>query len=317
MDIVTRLAKLIWLSFRRFDAHDGWAIASHIALSALMSLFPFVILVAAVASTFEAEGLADSVTDLMLEAWPKEVAEPIGREIHQVLTIQRGDLLTAGALLALYFSSNGVEALRIGLNRAYEVTETRPWWLTRLEAFGYVIGGAAVLSVFSFLVVLGPLLWRALVDYVPALQPLHGIVFATRFAVATLVIVIALFVGHLWLPSERARRKKDRLTKERRTTLSVLPGVVVTLILWLVGGTAFGLYLDSFARNYVSTYAGLASGMIVLVFLYMLAAIFIYGAELNAAIAALRRKAREEAQEREQTQAPARQSAQARVAAII
>ncbi|NIJ59358.1 membrane protein [Pseudochelatococcus lubricantis] len=304
MDIVTRLAKLIWMSFRRFDAHDGWAIASHIALSALMSLFPFVILIAALASTFQAEGLADSVTDLMLEAWPQEVAGPIGRELHHVLTIKRGDLLTVGALLALYFSSNGVEALRIGLNRAYDVTETRPWWLTRLEAFAYVIGGAAALIVFSFLVVLGPLLWRTLVEYVPALQPLHGLVFAARFSVATLVIVIALFVGHLWLPSERARRKKDRLLGERRTLLSVLPGVAVTLVLWLVGGTAFGLYLDSFARNYVSTYAGLASGMIVLVFLYMLAAIFIYGAELNASIAALRRKARENAAAQEVPLAP-------------
>lgn len=286
MGPATRFVKLIWLSFRRFDAHDGWAIASHIALSALMSLFPFVILIAALASTFELEGLADGVTDLMLEAWPKEVAEPIGREIHQVLTVQRGDLLTVGALLALYFSSNGVEALRIGLNRAYDVTETRAWWVTRLEAFGYVIGGAAVLLVFSFLVVLGPLLWRTLVEFAPALEPLRATVFAARFSVATLVIVVALIVGHLWLPSEKARTRSKRIGG-RRTLLAVMPGVAVTLVLWLVAGTAFGVYLDGFARNYVSTYAGLASGMIVLVFLYMLAAIFIYGAELNAAIMVL------------------------------
>ncbi|MGV6871168.1 YihY/virulence factor BrkB family protein [Pseudochelatococcus sp. B33] len=306
MGLATRFMKLVWLSFRRFDAHDGWAIASHIALSALMSLFPFVILITAIASTFQAEGLADSVTELMLEAWPKEVAGPIAREIHQVLTVQRGDLLTVGALLALYFSSNGVEALRVGLNRAYDVTETRSWWLTRLEAFGYVIGGAAALIVFSFLVVLGPLLWRTLVEYIPALAPLRGVVFAARFSVATLVIIVALFVGHLWLPSERARGRGKRIGG-RRTLTAVLPGVVVTLVLWLVGGTAFGMYLDSFARNYVSTYAGLASGMIVLVFLYMLAAIFIYGAELNAAIMVLRGEARR----------PAGPEAHARAAANI
>lgn len=302
--MATRLLKVIRLSLRRFDAHDGWAIASHIALSALMSLFPFVILIAALASTFQAEGLADSVTDLMLEAWPKEVAEPIAREIHQVLTVQRGDLLTVGALLALYFSSNGVEALRIGLNRAYEVTETRSWWLTRLEAFGYVIGGAAVLIVFSFLVVLGPLLWRAAIELVPALAPLQNLVVAARFSVATFVIIVALIVGHLWLPSERLRGRSTRVG-ERRTLLTILPGVAVTLVLWLVAGTAFGMYLDSFARNYVSTYAGLASGMIVLVFLYMLAAIFIYGAELNAAIMALDNDARTRAGRGNQTRAAA------------
>ena len=68
------------------------------------------------------------------------------------------------------------------------------------------------------------------------------------------------------------------------TLVGVLPGIGATLVLWLVGGTAFGLYLESFATSYVSTYAGLASGMIVLVFLYILSAIFIFGGELNAAL---------------------------------
>ncbi len=46
----------------------------------------------------------------------------------------------------------------------------------------------------------------------------------------------------------------------------------------------FGQYLARFASNYVTTYAGLASVVIALVFLYFIAAIFIYGGELNAAI---------------------------------
>lgn len=110
--------------------------------------------------------------------------------------------------------------------------------------------------------------------------------FAARFSVATLVIIVALIVGHLWLPAFRSRGRHSRVAG-RRTIVTILPGIAVTLVLWLVGGTAFGMYLDSFARNYVSTYAGLATGMIVLVFLYMLAAIFIFGAELNAAIMVL------------------------------
>ena len=55
-------------------------------------------------------------------------------------------------------------------------------------------------------------------------------------------------------------------------------------MLWIEAAYLFGLYLAQFARNYVTVYAGLASVMIVLVFLYTLAVIFIYGAELNAAI---------------------------------
>ncbi|MEK1948861.1 MAG: YhjD/YihY/BrkB family envelope integrity protein, partial [Ensifer adhaerens] len=80
-----------------------------------------------------------------------------------------------------------------------------------------------------------------------------------------------LLVSHLWLPDGH------------RKVIDVLPGIFLTLLCWTIGGYTFAYYLSTFA-TYVSTYAGLASIMIVLVFLYMVAAIFIIGAEINAAI---------------------------------
>jgi membrane protein len=68
----------------------------------------------------------------------------------------------------------------------------------------------------------------------------------------------------------------------------IAPGIVVTLVGWLVLGVAFGRYLAQFSSSYVTTYAGLASAMIALVFLYWTAGIFIYGGEVNQAV----RKAR-------------------------
>jgi membrane protein len=63
----------------------------------------------------------------------------------------------------------------------------------------------------------------------------------------------------------------------------VLPGILATLIMWLAAGVIFGRYLAEFAYTYVTYYAGLASAMIALVFLYLTASIFVYGGELNAA----------------------------------
>ena len=62
---------------------------------------------------------------------------------------------------------------------------------------------------------------------------------------------------------------------------AVAPGILLTLALWLAFGVGFGDYLLHFADNYIVTYAGLASIMMALVFLYALSAIFIFGAELN------------------------------------
>ena len=63
----------------------------------------------------------------------------------------------------------------------------------------------------------------------------------------------------------------------------IVPGLIFTLVFWVVGSSLFATYL-SYYSTYASTYAGLASIMIALVFLYIVSAIFILGGELNASI---------------------------------
>jgi membrane protein len=271
--------RIVLEAFRRFLADDGWAIASHIALSTLMALFPFLIVVTALAGFFfGSKELADEAARLLLEAWPKQVAGPIAADITGVLTNTRGDVLTFGVLFALYFASSGVESLRVGLNRAYDAKEPRPWWVLRLESIVYVLVGAVAILAFSFLVVLAPLIWAKLVLCLPQLAPFSNLITFARYAVAAVVLVIALTILHRWLPVGR-RRFTD-----------IAPGIIATLLLWLISGAAFGRYLANYAFAYASMYAGLASAMIALIFLYVCASIFIYGGELNSVIEKTRGK---------------------------
>ncbi len=175
-EMVRRVWSIAFDAINHFLAEDGWAIASHIALSALMSLFPFLIFVTAIAGFLGSKDLADEVARLIFSAWPAAVAGPIAAEVRDVLTAPRGGLLTVGAALALYFSSNAIEALRVGLDRAYACPETRPWWLLRLQSLAFMIVGAAALLGLAFLVVLGPLIWATAVGFVPALAPMQGTV---------------------------------------------------------------------------------------------------------------------------------------------
>ncbi len=280
MRLLRRFLKVCYEALNRFNADDGWAIASHIALSALMSLFPFLILVTALAGLFfGTRELADEAARILLEIWPTEVAAPIAAEIRSVLTTWRGDVLTVGVALALYFASSGFESLRIGLNRAYGVADERSWWLLRLEAIAFVLVGAVGLLALAFLIVLAPLIFATTLRYVPQLEPLWFMFNFLRLAVASVVLVVALVIVHKWLPAGR------------RTMREILPGIVATLVLWLVAGEVFGSYLARFASTYVTYYAGLASAMIALVFLYVTASIFVYGGELNAAFEAERKRA--------------------------
>jgi membrane protein len=259
-------------AFYRFLEDDGWAIASYIALSTLMALFPFLILVTALAAFLGSNNLADEVANLLLDTWPREVAAPIAGEVHRVLTVTRGDVLTASAASSVYFASSGVESLRIGLNRAYGAVETRNWLLLRLESIVYVLVGALALLALAFLVVLAPLMFATALKYAPWLAPLEATFTFVRFAVAGSVITLSLILVHKWLPAGHRRYRE------------ILPGILATLILWLAGGILFGRYLEKFSSNYVTYYAGLASVMIALVYLYLTGGIFMYGGELNSAI---------------------------------
>ena len=260
-------------AFYTFLADDGWAIASHIALSTLMALFPFLIVLTSLAGFFGSKELADQAAGLLLQVWPRQVADALTANIHDVLTTTRGDILTIGAVLAVYFASNGVEALRVALNRAYAVIEPRRWYWLRLESIGYTLVAAFTSLAMAFLIVLGPLMLEAARRHIPIIvESNEKLLNIARYGITILALVVALFVLHAWLPAGR------------RSFLQILPGIIFTLIASMVSGIVFGQYLARFANNYVTMYAGLASVIIALVFLYFMAAIFVYGGELNAAI---------------------------------
>jgi membrane protein len=260
-------------AFYTFLADDGWAIASHIALSTLMALFPFLIVITSLAGFFGSKELADQAATLFLQTWPPQVAATISGQIHEVLTTTRSDALTVGAVLAVYFASNGVEALRVALNRAYAVIEPRRWYWLRLESIGYTLVAAVTSLAMAFLIVLGPLIIEAVRSYLPlVIDANERFLHISRYSIAVAALIAALFILHAWLPAGR------------RTFLQILPGIVFTMVASLISGIAFGQYLARFADRYVTMYAGLASVIIALVFLYFIAAIFVFGGELNAAI---------------------------------
>lgn len=269
-----RGVRIAWDAYWRFSYNDGWAIASHIALSVLLAIFPFLIFVTAIAGFVGSAELAEQVVTLTFQAWPEGVVKPLQAEVHHVLTNQRPGLLTLGGGLMLWFSSSGIEAVRIGLNRAYNVAETRYWYQTRAQSIFFVLLGAAGLLALAFLIVLAPALFQAAASLFPEfreqIDDVRDEIFTSRYIITTAILLLGLLVAHLWLPAGRRR------------IYEVIPGVIATLVLWLVAAVAFAWYLTTYA-NYASTYAGFASVLIALIFLYFNSVIFILGGEFNAA----------------------------------
>jgi len=258
---------------RHFTASKSWAFASYVALSTLMAFFPFMIFATTLASFLGASSYAETSIAYIVEMLPETLMRPLAREITNVLTIHRGGLLTLSVIGAAYFASNGVESLRTALSLAYRVTDKRSILFCRLQSLIFVLAGTIGMLALSLLLVLAPLVLAIAQKELPYLAPYIGTIRLWRYGIAIIILLFILCAAHLWLPAGR-RRLRD-----------ILPGVFFTMLAWIVMSMLFAFYLTSFA-NYVSTYAGLASIMVAIIYLYLLANISILGAEINAAIMA-------------------------------
>jgi membrane protein len=250
-----------------FNVDDGWAMASHVALSALMALFPFLIFVAAFAGSLGDSALANRVAEMVFAAWPADVAQPIASEVRRVLAPTHSGLLTVSAVVALFLASNGIEAVRTALNRAYRVVDRRNFFLLRAQSLVLVLTATvAILALAAFAVLTAAL---------PALRGYERTLATIGVLISSLLVVGGLVVAHIVLPAGRPSWRH------------LWPGIVATLVLWLLSGWIFAYYIGRFA-NYTATYAGLAGVVTVMFFLYILAVLMIFGAEFNAALARLR-----------------------------
>ena len=255
----------------RFGDKGGWVMSSHVAMSLMMALFPFVLFVVALAGFLSRDVPVDDLFQLLFGSWPEEVAQPIERELRAVLETADSRLLTLGGVLALYFASNGVDAVRVAMTRAYHDTDPRPFWRTRLLCLALVVAGAALVLAGVAVDLVLPIYANMLQAAVPGevTSWFAGVGVSWLFVTAMPVLGVVAF--HLLLPGRRHGLRQ------------ILPGIVLTVVLWALAGWGFSIYIGRFA-TYSATYAGLAGAMSALIFLYLNAAILILGAEFNGAL---------------------------------
>lgn len=287
-----RWKNALFEAISRFASGKGGSIlASHIAMSMMLALFPFLLFILSLAVSLSTDVDIDELIEVFMGAWPEEVAQPIERELRAVAAQSDGGLMTVGAVLTLFFASNGVEAVRAAMTRAYHDEDTRPVWKTRAIALGFVLAGAVFMLVITALGVALPIYLRFFSGAAP---DAFDFLFSENLLnlLLTLGLVFpAVLACHMFLPGGRHRLAQ------------IWPGVVLTVALWAVAARGFSFYVSHYA-SYSAIYAGLAGAMSALIFLYLLAAILIFGAEFNGALI---RQARAQDQGRGDRPAPSQQ----------
>jgi membrane protein len=252
---------------------DGFIHAGNLAYLALMTVFPFVIVAAAVARLFgQTEGGMQTVIAL-LQTMPPDVADVLRKPIGDVLQARSGNLLWLGALVGLWTTGSFIETIRDIIRRAYGVPYNAPFWEYRLGSMGLIFGSVImILLAFSSTILLSGA-EQFVVRLVPGADDLIGLL--------TLFRVVPGFIlfGSLDLLFYSLTPRRYRKVKCRKW-----PGPAL-VALWWIGTTALLPVLLSSLGSYDLTYGSLAGVIIALIFFFVIGLGVTVGAQLNAALA--------------------------------
>lgn len=266
------IPQLAYQAIRRLFADEAIPLAGNIAFRVIFSIFPFLIFLTTLAGFIGNDDLAERVVNYLLSVAPEQLVAPLEPEIRSLLTVQRSGLAGIAALLTVWSAMGGVDCLRVALNRAYDIREHRGLWHLYAIDILFVIGSAAGMMLFSTLIIFAPILINVIESHAPGFRLSLGWLDTLRVPVAMLLVTVGLFICHRWLPAQR------------RGIFEVLPGVILTVIAWVVMAVAFSTYLVNF-NTFASTYASLSGVFAAMFFVYLSALVMILGGEVNRVLA--------------------------------
>lgn len=264
---------------------DGFIHAGNLAYLALLTLFPFVIVAAAIARLFgqTEEGLA--AVNALLTTMPRDVADVLRKPISDVIHARSGGLLWLGAVVGLWSTGSFIETIRDIIRRAYGITHTSPFWRQRLSSAGIIIASVIMAMVaFSLSVVLSSV-QEFIISRLPGGGDLVGVVTLLR-----LLPGLVLF-GSLYLLFYLLTPKRYRKAGCRRW-----PGPAFVTLWWLATTALLPVVLRKLG-GYDLTYGSLAGVIIGLTFFFVVGLGVVIGAELNAALAEVPEEALKEGEE--------------------
>jgi membrane protein len=245
-------------------------LAAELAYYFLLALVPALVFIAAVASFFPGETIAQMLRSLSAVV-PPDVLTIVREQLQNIANGGNGGVLTVGLVMALWSSSAAVVSVTDAMNRAYDIDEGRPWWKVRLVAIGLTVGLALFVLAALVLVMVGPTLADRL-----ATQFGLGQAFATawkilQWPVAFVLVAVAVGMLNYFAPDAD------------QDWVWITPGAVLSTLLWLIASLVFKLYLANFA-DYNATYGSLGGVIVLMLWFYISGLAILFGSEMNAEI---------------------------------
>lgn len=251
---------------------DVFNLAAQQAYYFFFALFPALLFVIGIASFFPLQTLTGDVVVMLGRVAPRLVTEIIGDAMDSLGKQNSGGVLTFGFLITVWSTSGAMTAIITTLNAAYDVTESRPWWKTRVIAIGLTIGIAVFIIASMFLVLAGPALAEHLTNRFGL-----GAAFKWSWWVLQWPIVFALVASAIGLIYYFA-------PDVEQDWVWITPGSVLATLLWLLVSIALKLYYQFVPSAANPTYGAIGGIMVLMLWFYASGIALLVGAVLNAEI---------------------------------
>jgi membrane protein len=255
----------------RILAHDLPQLSAALTYYTVLSLLPGLIVVVALLGVV---GLTSDTVHALLDAlgelgapWAAEFVSDV---LDSVLASENsGVVLIVSLAFSLWAASAYVGSFMVASDRVYEVTVRRPFWTSLPLRVGLALLLLVLLSATAAVVTLvGPVgAWIAEATGIGT-GPLR----VWTWIKWPLLIVLGLLLFAVLYKFTPSRRQPPLWW--------LAPGAAVGVALWLIGSAGFSFYLDNFA-SYNRVYGSLATGVVFLVWVWLMNISLVVGVEVN------------------------------------
>lgn len=248
---------------------DVFGKAAQLAYYWLFSLFPLLIFLTALLAYLPIPRKLDYWLGALDNVLPLDAYNLIDRTFHEIVSHQRGRLLSFSIVVAIWASSAGMEAIIGSINRAYRTSIPRPWWREKMLSIWLTLGLAVFVLTALSLIFFGESLGWTIARFFG-----FGAAFKTAFGIAqwplvSILILIGVDLVYYFAPNFRHRWRW------------FTPGAVFAVVCWLLISFGFRYYVSRFG-NYSATYGALGGVMMLMLWFYLTGIAILVGGEINA-----------------------------------
>lgn len=254
--------------------------ANGVAFNFILAIFPAIIFLFTLipyVTDFFPEINTESIMQFLGDQIPASMYDVISTTLNDIISIQRGGLLSFGFIFSLYLSTNGMMALMRAFNACYRTTENRGAIKTRLIATGLTINMAIALFLAVMLLVVGQLALEYMMNNLPEFDWLDMssftvfLLFALRFVALFLAFFLAISFVYYFGPAIHYNWR----------FFSV--GSLLATLLSLAVSYGFSFYITNFG-TYNKVYGSIGALIALMVLIQLITIVLLVGYEVNTSI---------------------------------